>query len=336
MKCKNCGQEYESMFCPNCGLVNPDYKTCKNCGKDYKGDFCPYCGTPSEDFYICKECGTPFKTNFCPNCGIVKDDGNVTIPKKKKQRSVFSVIMITVGWCLVGLIGFVFIIALSGAIIGGLSVNSTTDRDYPKYDQSQTTTPKKENVRAEDVAAKLNVTKYARLNAFSKYDKGNYVFLEIENPTSTDVRVSANVIFFDEDKNEIGAKSQECYALGGNSSTLLVFKCDTSFSSYRTNVSTSVTGFKCINGKMSFSSARSSDKEIITCTNNGTLDNFWVELHANVLFLKDGKAIGYKTVNFNTVSPGRSVTSELDTEGVNYDEIKVFCDPLMTYANPLA
>ena len=37
MTCKNCGQEYGSRFCPNCGLINPNYKTSKNCGKDYGG-----------------------------------------------------------------------------------------------------------------------------------------------------------------------------------------------------------------------------------------------------------------------------------------------------------
>lgn len=177
-----------------------------------------------------------------------------------------------------------------------------------------------------------------RLNAFGRYsfDKGNYVFLEIENPTSTDVRLSANVVFYDEDHNQIGADTQECYALGGKSKTLIVLECDTSFSSYKTDISTSVTGFKCINGNMSFTSERSKNKELITCKNNGKLDNFMVELYANVLFLKDGKAIGYKTVSFNSVSEGRSVTSELDTDGIDYDEIKTFCSPLTTYANPLA
>ncbi len=41
-KCKNCGTEFDSKFCPNCGL--PAKSVCKKCGAEFDGKFCPNCG----------------------------------------------------------------------------------------------------------------------------------------------------------------------------------------------------------------------------------------------------------------------------------------------------
>jgi len=84
MKCKNCGQEYESKFCPNCGIINPNLKVCKNCGKNYEGDICPDCKTPNEDLYTCKKCGQGFNGKYCPSCG-----------KRSQKTKVRDILLLT-------------------------------------------------------------------------------------------------------------------------------------------------------------------------------------------------------------------------------------------------
>ncbi|MDE6104402.1 MAG: zinc ribbon domain-containing protein [Clostridia bacterium] len=45
-KCKNCGTEFESKFCPNCGSIRQEETHCPNCGSSLKEKtkFCPDCG----------------------------------------------------------------------------------------------------------------------------------------------------------------------------------------------------------------------------------------------------------------------------------------------------
>lgn len=45
-KCKNCGQEFEGNFCPNCGTKRDEVRTCPNCGAEVSGNFCANCGQP--------------------------------------------------------------------------------------------------------------------------------------------------------------------------------------------------------------------------------------------------------------------------------------------------
>lgn len=43
MKCKKCGNDYEGVFCPQCGTKS-DSTACTNCGIAFSGNFCPKCG----------------------------------------------------------------------------------------------------------------------------------------------------------------------------------------------------------------------------------------------------------------------------------------------------
>ena len=45
--CLNCGEEYEGMYCPNCGVDRGRTsiaEDCLNCGEEYEGMYCPNCG----------------------------------------------------------------------------------------------------------------------------------------------------------------------------------------------------------------------------------------------------------------------------------------------------
>ncbi len=46
-KCKNCGNEFEGMFCSNCGTQAVEENTCNSCGKSVQSGlkFCPHCGS---------------------------------------------------------------------------------------------------------------------------------------------------------------------------------------------------------------------------------------------------------------------------------------------------
>ena len=48
-KCANCGTEFESKFCPECGTPAPKNgkHKCANCGTEFESKFCPECGTPA-------------------------------------------------------------------------------------------------------------------------------------------------------------------------------------------------------------------------------------------------------------------------------------------------
>ena len=60
MFCYNCGKEFNSQFCPHCGVAAPKEREvveanqgktkngkavfCYNCGKEFNSQFCPHCG----------------------------------------------------------------------------------------------------------------------------------------------------------------------------------------------------------------------------------------------------------------------------------------------------
>lgn len=52
MICKNCGQEFEGKFCPNCGAPAPKKVICPSCRTEFEGNFCPECGACSTEYYI--------------------------------------------------------------------------------------------------------------------------------------------------------------------------------------------------------------------------------------------------------------------------------------------
>lgn len=319
MKCKNCGQEYESMFCPNCGLVNPDYKTCKNCGKDYKGDFCPYCGTPSEDFYICKECGTPYKSNYCPNCGIVKDDGNVTIPKKKKQTKVPTIAIILLAVSAVIIWSCVFAkIKNSGDPISDIDI---------KPNQQQTTTPTKP--KEEDIKSQLEVKEYL----CNKSDVGNNdnAYLEIKNNSNYDLYISANLCFYDKDGNIIDTGNASEPACAKGQTILLQFHTQERFASVSYDITTRKSYLNCIYNDLSYTVERTTNKkgnhkEIITLTNNSDSVNILGNILGTALFFKDGECVGDDTIIFHDAEQGRTITetAELLFGERDYDDCKIY------------
>ncbi|MDE7162639.1 MAG: leucine-rich repeat protein, partial [Clostridia bacterium] len=58
-KCKNCGQEFEGKFCPNCGAGVSEHKTCPSCG-----------AILASNAKFCNQCGFSFNSNAPANTGV--------------------------------------------------------------------------------------------------------------------------------------------------------------------------------------------------------------------------------------------------------------------------
>ena len=69
--CKFCGTQIDNAAqnCPTCGS-NVFLHVRENCGNQFDSGFCPNCGVKAgQKKKICPECNTVYFTNACPNCG---------------------------------------------------------------------------------------------------------------------------------------------------------------------------------------------------------------------------------------------------------------------------
>jgi len=69
--CKFCGTQVNNneQHCPSCGSA-VFLHICENCGNQFDSGFCPNCGVKAgQTKKICPDCKTVYFTNACPNCG---------------------------------------------------------------------------------------------------------------------------------------------------------------------------------------------------------------------------------------------------------------------------
>lgn len=69
--CKFCGTRAEDAapHCPSCGS-SVFLHICENCGQQFDSGFCPNCGVKAGQLKkTCPDCGSAYFTNACPNCG---------------------------------------------------------------------------------------------------------------------------------------------------------------------------------------------------------------------------------------------------------------------------
>lgn len=69
--CKFCGTQVtnQEARCPSCGS-NVLLNICENCNTQFESGFCPNCGVKAGAAKkVCPECRTVYFSNACPNCG---------------------------------------------------------------------------------------------------------------------------------------------------------------------------------------------------------------------------------------------------------------------------
>lgn len=69
--CKFCGTQVDNnaQHCPSCGSA-VFLHVCENCGNQFDSGFCPNCGVKAgQTKKTCPDCGSVYFTNACPNCG---------------------------------------------------------------------------------------------------------------------------------------------------------------------------------------------------------------------------------------------------------------------------
>ena len=69
--CKFCGTQVDNnvQHCPSCGSA-VFLHVCENCGNQFDSGFCPNCGVKAgQTKKTCPDCGSIYFTNACPNCG---------------------------------------------------------------------------------------------------------------------------------------------------------------------------------------------------------------------------------------------------------------------------
>lgn len=162
---------------------------------------------------------------------------------------------------------------------------------------------------ADDVLALLKVTEYSYSSAFMHYS-----FLVIENTSDFNVEVSADVKFYNDTNELIGAKSAKEHAFEKGTKIVLCFRPDEKFSKMEYELSVSEEDyFECVVSDLSYETVSAKDKEIVSVTNNGSEAAEFVEGYA--LFFKGDKVVGFNSTYFVDdgieLKPGETVTKEI-------------------------
>lgn len=93
--CKYCGSENadSKSVCGSCGAKEFNFK-CENCGNVFDSEFCPSCGVRAgQKAKKCPQCSKEYFSNACPDCGYVPTNSqpsvntfeNRFVPPKKRR-----------------------------------------------------------------------------------------------------------------------------------------------------------------------------------------------------------------------------------------------------------
>lgn len=172
----------------------------------------------------------------------------------------------------------------------------------------------------ESIIQQLEVTEYSYNN-----DWWNYAFLAIKNNSDRDIRLSAEVQFYN-GESLVGAKTNDVYAFEHGTETILMFMPDEEFTSMKYEFSVEEEEYyDSVISNLSYETTTAKEKEIITVTNNGSEAAEFVEGY--VLFFNGETLVDsdstYFTDDDSELKAGKSITRELDCYEP-YDNIKVF------------
>ncbi len=173
----------------------------------------------------------------------------------------------------------------------------------------------------ESVTKQLAVKKYSYNSRYS-----NYGFLEIVNNSEFDLEISANVKFYDDSGNLVGAESDSAYAFQKGTTILMDFSADEEFASFEYEIFAEEDDFyECIAKDLSFESVAAKDKEIVTVTNNNVSPAKWVV--GAMLFFNGDQIVDYEYTYFSDndseLKAGKSITEEIHCYE-KYDSYKFY------------
>ena len=200
-----------------------------------------------------------------------------------------------------------------------LSGSGDTDNQKPSNDEKPVVPAGKFN--AADVLALLKVTEYSYSSDF-----WHYSFLVIENTSDFNIEVSADVKFYNDANELIGAKSAEQEAFEKGTKIVLYFMPDEKFSRMEYELSVSEEDYyECVVSDLSYETVSAKNKEIVSVTNNGNEAAEFVEGYA--LFFKGDKVVGFDSTYFvdddSELKSGKTITKEIDCYE-DYDSVQFF------------
>lgn len=174
---------------------------------------------------------------------------------------------------------------------------------------------------AESVLSKLEVSQFSYSN-----DYWNYAFLTIKNNSEYNLDISANVTFYNEAGELVGAKNASQEAVESGYDTILYFMPDEAFATMEYELEVSEEDqFDCVQSELSYEATEAKNKIILSVTNNGEEAAEFVE--ASVLFFNGENVVefsrNYITDDDNELKPGKTIMKEMDCYE-DFDSYQVF------------
>ena len=154
----------------------------------------------------------------------------------------------------------------------------------------------------------------------------NYAFLVIKNNSEYDISLSANVNFYDESGNLVGAKDSSASAVESGYEVLLWFMPDEDFDRMEYEITVDEeTWFDCVTSQLSFDTTEAQNKIILSVTNNASEPAEFVQ--GSVLFFSEDQLVGFSEAYFtddeHQIKPGKTINQEMDCYE-SFDSYRVF------------
>ena len=177
-------------------------------------------------------------------------------------------------------------------------------------DDSSWDTPLEDSFDEQDAISKLKVTEYEW-----KVLDYSYIGLLVENGSEYDLYLSCNMLFYDADKNPIGSQDLDESAVPPGGKIILTYSNEEPYDSYAYEFNLSDSYYTCVSQDLDVKVNTTSDKALVTVTNNGTLAAEFCK--CTVLFLSGGKVVytdyTYCVDDDSELKPGKSKTVELQS-----------------------
>ena len=187
---------------------------------------------------------------------------------------------------------------------------------------------------------KDSITKDLTVEAYRlKHETGaKFLFLVIENHSDQNLRLSADLKFYNETGALIGADSREVYAIEKKTKTVIDIYLDYAEEKYD-SVECVLTAeeerdYSCLTTKLSYKTAWTKYREIVSVTNNSDITAENVEGY--LFFFKKGKLVDVASAYFGNndfdINPGQTVTREMSRRK-DYDSVEFY---FTGYGKPIA
>jgi len=157
-------------------------------------------------------------------------------------------------------------------------------------------------------------------------DFWHYAFLVLKNNSEFNLRITANVDFFDENGLIIGTDDTTIEAFEAGTETIMYFMPDEKFTKMEYEIDVKEEDwYECVVSDLSYEVSKAKDKIILSVTNNGEEAARFVKGY--VLFLKDGVIVGfdqnYFTDDDSEIKPGKTIKEEMHCYE-DFDSVKVY------------